>query len=228
ALQEFKVQTGTYSSEFGYEASQVNVSTKGGTNQYHGTVFEFLRNNALDARPYAFTSNVPRSAPFKWNQYGFTLGGPVQIGKLFNGKDRLFFMSNYEGFKLRNQSQFLANVATTAMRRGDFSALLPNTVVRDPLNNNQPFPGNIIPTQRLDPIAQKLLAFMPVPNVNVPGNGLGSNYLELNTNKIDKDQFTQRLDFVESAKSNWFGRYSFQDEAKINATAFANAATITD
>lgn len=75
ALQEFKVQTGIYSAEFGREAAQVNVSSKSGTNQYHGSLFEFLRNNKLDARPYAFTSKVPASAPLKENQYGYTLEG---------------------------------------------------------------------------------------------------------------------------------------------------------
>ena len=111
ALQEFKVQTGVYSAEFGHEAAQVNVSTKGGTNEYHGALFEFLRNSSLDARPYAFTSEVPEKTPFKWNQYGFTLGGPVQIPKLFDGKNRLFFMSNYEGFRLRNQAQIVYSTA---------------------------------------------------------------------------------------------------------------------
>src|SRR5712691_383106 len=111
ALQEFKVQTGIYSAEFGHEAAQVNVSTKGGTNEYHGALFEFLRNSKLDARPYGFTSQVPEKNPFKWNQYGFTLGGPVRIPKLFNGKDRLFFMSNFEGFRLRNQTQMVYSTA---------------------------------------------------------------------------------------------------------------------
>ncbi len=105
AIQEFKVQTGIYSAEFGHQASQINVSTKSGTNQYHGALFDFVRNNYFDARPFGFTSSVPASAPFKWNQFGFYLGGPVQIPKLFNGKNRLFFMSNYEGFRLRNQTQ---------------------------------------------------------------------------------------------------------------------------
>ena len=87
ALEEFKVQTGVYSAEFGRGAGQVNVSTKAGTNTYHGAIFEFLRNNSLDARPYAFSSSVPAKAPFRWNQYGFTLGGPIQIPKLFDGKN---------------------------------------------------------------------------------------------------------------------------------------------
>ena len=115
ALQEFKVQTGIYSTEFGRDAVQVNVSTKGGTNEYHGTVFEFLRNNSFDARPFGFTSTVPVTAPLKWNQYGFTLGGPIRIPKLFNGRDRLFFMSNYEGFKLRNQGQNVYSVPPARM-----------------------------------------------------------------------------------------------------------------
>src|SRR5580704_13428504 len=108
ALQEFKVQSGVYPAEFGREAGQVNVSTKPGTNTYHGTAFEFLRNNVLDARAYDFSSSLrsgtnpsPGSQPYRQNQYGFTLGGPVWIPKLFNGKNRLFFMSNFEGFKSR-------------------------------------------------------------------------------------------------------------------------------
>ena len=131
ALQEFKVQTGVYSSEFGHQSAQINVSTKSGTNQYHGALFDFLRNNDLDARPFGFTSSVPSSAPFKWNQFGFYLGGPVQIPKLFNGKNKLFFMSNYEGFRLRNQTQTVYSTPPVAMRSGNFSQLLPGTKVTD-------------------------------------------------------------------------------------------------
>ena len=96
ALQEFKVQTGIYPAEFGRQTTQINVLTKSGTNQYHGTAFEFLRNDKLDATGYAFTSLRPVKDPFKWNQYGFTLAGPVWLPKIFNGKDKLFFMANYE------------------------------------------------------------------------------------------------------------------------------------
>src|SRR5579863_5497357 len=87
AIQEFKVQTGIYSAEFGHQSSQINISTKSGTNQYHGSLFDFIRNNDFDARPFGFTSSVPSSAPFKWNQFGFYLGGPVQIPKIFNGRN---------------------------------------------------------------------------------------------------------------------------------------------
>lgn len=213
ALQEFKVATGVYPAEFGHLAAQVNVSTASGTNEYHGTVFDFVRNNAFDARPYGFTSVVPVSAPLKWNQYGFTLGGPVWIPKVFNGKNRLFFLSNYEGFKLRQQTQTVYTTFPTAFRTGDFSQALPGHVVRDPQNGGAPFPNNVIPAGRLDPLAIKLLQYYPAPNI--AGAGLSNNYLALDNITEDKDQFTQRVDFVQGAKSSWFGRYSMQHERGI-------------
>jgi hypothetical protein len=164
ALQEFKVQTGIYSAEFGRESTQINVSTVSGTNQYHGVLFDFIRNNDFDARPFGFTSSVPVSARFKWNQFGFTLGGSVWIPKLFNGKDKLFFMANYEGFRLRQQTQNVYTTAPQSMRGGDFSALLPGKVITDP-TTNLPFPGNVIPSTRFDAAALAMLAFYPLPNI---------------------------------------------------------------
>ena len=113
------MQTGVYSAEFGREASQVNVVTKSGSNNLHGTVFEFHRDDALDARPYSFTASqaAAQKAPFKWDQYGYTAGGPVM-------KNRLFFMSNFEGYRDRKQFQNLYSVPSAAMRNGDFSELL--------------------------------------------------------------------------------------------------------
>ncbi len=159
AIQEFKIQSGVYPAEFGRELGQVNVSTVSGTNQYHGTLFEFLRNNITDASQYAFTSTSTAKEPFKWNQYGFTLGGPLSIPKLFNAKDKLFFMANYEGFKERQLANSLYNVPTLAMRNGDFSAqLAQGDVIWDPAGrtvnpngtiNATPFQGNIIPMNRI-------------------------------------------------------------------------------
>jgi hypothetical protein len=228
ALQEFKVQTGVYSAEFGREVGQVNVSTKSGTNEYHGTVFEFLRNNALDARPFGFTTAVPVSAPFKWNQYGFTLGGPVQIPKLYDGKNRLFFMANFEGFRLHNQGQGVYNVPSVAMRGGNFSEILPGTIIRDFTNNNQPFNNNLLPAQRLDPISIKMLEFYPAPNQT--GSALVRNYLALQNNITNKDQFNARVDLVENAKSNWFARFGWADEyivnPKLKLNGFFTATTV--
>ena len=106
----------------GGKTTQINVLTKSGTNQYHGTVFEFLRNDKLDATQYAFTALRPSKDPFKWNQYGFTLGGPVRIPKVFNGKDKLFFMGNYESFRKRGSATGLFSLAPAAFQTGDFSS----------------------------------------------------------------------------------------------------------
>ena len=225
ALQEFKVQSGIYPAEFGREAGQVNVSTKPGSNVYHGTVFDFLRNDALDAKPYNFVGTHPPKSPYRQNQYGYTLGGPVQIPKLFNGKNRLFFMSNFEGFKSRTTVAALATTLTPAMRNGDFSAV--STSLQDPLTRagttvpnitSAPFPNNQIPPSRFDKNSLYLMSkYYPLPNVNQLGGGLPKdNYQYLAKTPVDKDQITERIDFTESPNSQWFGRYSWTDESTIS------------
>jgi hypothetical protein len=225
ALEEFKVQTGVYSAEFGREASQVNVVTKSGSNSLHGTVFEFHRDDALDARPYAFNAAQAAApkAPFKWDQYGYTAGGPVW-------KNHLFFMSNFEGYKDDKQFQTLYSVPSAAMRSGNFSELLgqsginpqtgqPNGVIVDPTQCTVvgttrtclPFPGNRIPAGRINAISQKLLEFYPEPT----SGGLANNYLSFRDRQIDKYQYTQRMDLVQSSASSWMGRYSYGREAEV-------------
>jgi hypothetical protein len=181
ALQEFKVQTGIYSAEFGRGASQINVTTKSGSNQYHAAMFEFLRNSSLDARQWLQSQG--QKNPFRRNRYGFTVGGPVRISKLFNGKDRLFFMSNFEQNRDRTTSQAQANVASDAMCNGDFSGQ--SRSIFDPQSRTYnagvaigatPFPGNVIPQSRLNPVSQRLLEFFPAPTV--PGNNLVSNFAQ--------------------------------------------------
>jgi len=229
ALQEFKVQSGIYPAEFGREAGQINVSTKSGTNDYHGTAFEFLRNSKLDAKPYDFIGTSPAKAPFRWNQYGFTLGGPIQIPKVFNGKNKLFFMSNFEGFKSRRTDLGLYTTAPDSWRHGDFSTFKgtlydPNTrrTVPDPNDPTgkktiviaDPFPGNIIhDSSRFDPISLKLMQFWPLPNINTPT--VSNNYQNPQKTSIDKNQFNQRIDFNQSANSQWFGRFSWTDEFTV-------------
>jgi hypothetical protein len=226
AIQEFKVQSGVYPAEFGREAGQVNVSTKPGTNTYHGTAFDFLRNNVLDARAYDFesakrsaTNPSPVNSPFRQNQYGFTLAGPIQIPKVFNGKDRLFFMSNYEGFKSRTTTTSTYTTFTKEMRDGDFSVI--PTVLQDPTTRtgtypnitSTPFTGNQIPPSRFDPGSVLLLSrFNPVPNQPATAGLPLRNYQKLRKTPVDKNQITERIDFNESATSQWFGRYSWTDE----------------
>jgi hypothetical protein len=209
ALLEFKVQTGVYPAEFGHNATQINVSTKSGGNQYHGSLFEFLRNDVLDAKPYAFTANPPAKAPFKWNQFGFELDGPVVIPKIFNGRNRLFFLVNDEWFHQRRNFNSTYSVPTAAQYGGNFSGL--SATIYDP-TTKAPFPGNIIPSNRFDPISVKLLQFYPA--ANLPGTS--NNFQRVGNAPINKDQFIAKMDFVESTKSQWSGRYSWGDEDQSN------------
>jgi len=215
ALQEFKVQTGIYPAEFGRQTTQINVLTKSGTNQYHGTAFEFLRNDKLDATSYAFTSLRPVKDPFKWNQYGFTLAGPVWLPKIYKGKDKLFFMGNYESFRKRGSSTGLFSLAPAAFQGGDFSTL--SNLIYDPLTRARaadctltgtPFPGNVIPNSRISPTSQKLLEFYQKPTLG----GLTNNYVQALSRPQNRDQFILRMDYNESSKSSWAGRYSWGDE----------------
>src|SRR5262245_3027944 len=178
AIQEFKVQTGVYPAEFGHQSTQINVLTKSGGNAYHGTLFEFLRNDALDAQPYAFTSVHPPKSPFKWNDYGFELDGPVRIPKLYDGHDKLFFMANYEALRRRQHFLNTYSVPTPAMFTGDFSAPGIPTIY-DPITK-QPFPGNNIPSDRLDPQSLKFLKYYNYANGPGTTNPLKKNYTKYN------------------------------------------------
>jgi hypothetical protein len=234
ALQEFKVQQGIYSAEFGRESGQVNVSTRPGGNNYHGTVFDFLRNDALDAKNYDFIGTNPAKQPFRQNQYGFTLGGPVLVPKLFNGRNRLFFMFNYEALRARTTRVTTATTITQAMRNGDFSVV--PTQLRDPLTRTgtgsaataTPFAGNQIPVSRFDRNSLFLLgAYNPLPNITQAAAGLPrDNYQYLAKTPLDKDQLTTRIDFNESANSQWFGRYSWTDESQISPGMTKDGSTL--
>ncbi|MBM3726744.1 MAG: hypothetical protein FJW40_15140 [Acidobacteria bacterium] len=232
ALQEFKVQTGIYPAEFGRGATQINVSTKGGGNQFHGSLYEFLRNDKLDAKQYDFTGRPAPKDHFRWNQYGFTLSGPVLIPKVFNGRNRLFFMTNYEWFRQRRANQSLFTLPTEAHRSGNYAGV--SGGVWDPATRArvgagltaQPFPNNQIPSSRFSSVSQKLLEFYPAPNTPA---ALGANHQIALGRPINKDQFIQRFDFVESSKSQWFGRYSRSDENQLfQALALNGTAIITN
>jgi len=240
ALQEFKVQTGVYPAEFGRGATQINMSTKPGSNDYHGTLFYFLRNDKLDAKNYAFTAARPPKDPFKWNQFGFTLGGPISIPKILDGKNRFFFMTNYEWFRQRRQVQSVNTLATAAMQAGNFSELIglattngrqtngifdPRTrVVTNNVASAMPFPGNVIPANRIDATSKKLLEFYQVPNLNTAD--LGNNFVQSQGRPINRDQFIGRFDVVESSNSQWSGRYSWGDENQANEALKLNGTKI--
>jgi len=230
ALQEFKVQTGIYPAEFGRNMGQVNVSTKPGTNSFHGTAYEFLRNDVLDANQYNFSSTAIQKSPYRQNQYGYTLGGPVWIPKLFNGKNRLFFMSNFEGFKSRLTQEALFTTIPQSFRNGDFSAvpmlLDPTTRVKQANGTYTAtaFPGNQIPTSRFNQYTVSMLKYDPVPNI--PGAGLQNNFQEPLKMPVNKNQVNERIDWAQNQKSQWFGRYSWTGETSLTPGMTVDGSTL--
>ncbi|MDQ6663064.1 MAG: carboxypeptidase-like regulatory domain-containing protein [Acidobacteriota bacterium] len=186
AVAEFKVQTAPFDASAGHTVgSVINVSTKSGTNEIRGQAEWALRNSAFDA-PNIFQNRAGQAIPhYTDNRWGIFAGGPVFLPKLYNGKNRTFWFYGYQGNKFGTPQSFLSTVPTDAMRKGDLSALLtlgPQYQIYDPMTTvalpggrfqRQPFPGNIIPTSRLDPVAQKILSYWPSPNQ--PGSRDGSN-----------------------------------------------------
>jgi carboxypeptidase family protein/TonB-dependent receptor-like protein len=232
ALQEFKVESGLFDAEYGRAIAQINASTRSGTNQLHGTVFEFLRNSALDAKNYFDRPSEP-IPPFKRNQYGFTVGGPVVLPKIVNGKDRLFFMVNWEGLRERKALTALPSVPLAAERNGDFSAN--PAIIYDPatrvfdatgavIGAPRAFDGNIIPPERINPVSRKLLAYFPLPQINARA----ANFVNNEGRRVNADQFTYRLDLMEHAKSNWFFRHSFSTEHGYDPFPIPNMGINTD
>jgi hypothetical protein len=218
SLKEVSVQTGQYSAAMGlYSGAQVDMVVKSGGNQVHGSLFEFFRNNKLNARQFFDVTSPP---PFRYNQFGATVGGPMLLPKLYNGKDRTFFFFGFEGSRTRRQSTGLANVATAAMRQGDFSAVA-GRVIRDPFTK-QPFPGNVIPRDRLAPQAQKLLAYVPLPNTSQRG----FNYINTGSNASDENQYFGRLDHRFSDRDTLFFRSALRDAEFRNVTINPNFGSL--
>ena len=161
AVQEVSIQSSTFDAQYGRGVGGVvNVVTRSGTNQIHGTAFEFLRNYQLNAANFFSGRDA-----LKRNQFGFTLGGPVVFPKLYNGKDRTFFFASYQGTRIRSATPgMLATAPSEAMKKGDFSSFLkPGGVgaIKDPAAPGTYFPNNQIPVSRFDPVSAKLLGSMP-------------------------------------------------------------------
>ena len=213
-IQEFKVQTNAYSAEYGRAmGATINVTTKSGTNDVHGTAFEFLRNEKLDAKNFFDDPTKPKPA-FKRNQYGFSLGGPMFIPKVYDGRNRFFFFVDYEGTKIRQSSTIVSTLPTALMRTGNFSELLTarNLTLLDP-TTGAAFAGNVIPTSRLDSVAKNLIGLYPTPMTS----GVASNYTYASPAIQDVNKVDGRLDYNLGASDNIAFRYSRQ-AATIPAT----------
>jgi TonB dependent receptor len=214
-----EVQTGTYSAQYGaYMGVHINMITKPGTNQLHGNLVEFIRNDAFDARPF-FLNPAAKKTVLRQNQYGFELDGPVVIPKLYNGRDKTFFMGSYEGLRTKSQSASTSTLMTPQMFQGNFSQT--PTVVKDPFANNAPFPGNIIPSTRLSPISLMLQKYYVVPNLP----GITQNLLIALPNVLNTDQTVDRVDQNIGAKIRLFFRYQRQSEEISNGSAVPVNAT---
>ncbi len=218
AIQEVEVQTGTYSAQYGaYLGVHINMITKSGTNQFHGAAVEFFRNQVLDARNY-FTLPTPANPtaskpPLRQNQFGVEFDGPVIIPKLYNGRDKTFFMATYEGFRLVQSTTSLSTELPPAFFTGNFSAVA--TPIKDPLNGNAVFQGNIIPANRISPIVQKLQQYYP--GANLPG--LASNYSVPVPSKAFYDQTVDRIDQNVGDKVRLYVRAHYQNWTTFGGNA---------
>jgi hypothetical protein len=198
-VEEVRAIRGNYSAEFGTGGgSQFNVITKNGTNQVHGTAYEFLQNSAMNARSY-FQPTLP---VLKNNEFGFTLGGPVFIPKLYNGKNKTFFFMNIDWTRPRSQTQFLQKLPEAAYRTGDFSSL--STQIIDPTTKT-PFPGNVIPASRIDPNALLYAKQYPATNYR---DAIGNNWTKVQPGINNIYQYTARIDHNLTEKHRIMGRYT--------------------
>lgn len=216
ALQEFSVQTNNFSAEFGRQSGGVvNAITRSGTNEFHGSAFEFLRNQALNAANYfsPIVNGNKLQDGLKRNQFGGTIGGPLVLPKVYNGKDKTFFFFSYQSTIIKRAPVSAQRVvATAAQKAGNFSDLLPRTI-RDPATG-QPYPGNIIPASQLNAAARTILGFIPNP---VSGNTI----FTAGPNNSNDDQVLARGDHALTANNRISGRYY---RSWASASAFLNPA----
>ena len=220
AIAEFKVLQGYFSPEYGLPAV-INVVTRSGTNNYHASLWEFLRNDVLDARNYFEQAPLPKGT-LRQNQYGVAGGGPVV-------KSKVFFFGDYEGQRIRSSSgSSFATLPTPAELNGNFSALLPSQQIFDPETYNpttgtrQPFPGNIIPPDRISSFAKAYAQYIaqPVSGAPAPFNFVGTARTIQNDSKFDI-----RIDWTGSENDKLFGRFSWSDSSLQNVTPLPYSGT---
>ena len=222
SVQEFKVQTNNYSAEFGRSGgSVINMVYKSGTNQVHGSAFEFLRNSALDSNDFFANRNGVPLGSFKRNQFGATVGGPISIPKLYNGRDRSFFFFGYEGLRERRAATQVATVPTPLQLSGDFSETLNagGNLIRvfDPLTTRDAsgggferdqFRGNVIPSSRIATVSRNVVGYYP--RANRPGarfTGV-NNWITSGSDPLDVNKWEVKYDQVVSNAQRFFLRVS--------------------
>ena len=218
AVTEIQVQTGSTSAEFGsYLGVHINVVTKSGTNNLHGSVFHFAQDDSLDARGYFDNPALPKN-PRDRKQFGAQVDGPIVIPGLYDGRNKTFFMGAYEGVRAEGLSSPTVSVPTALMRQGNFSEV--TNQIRNPLTG-QVFAGNIIPTALLSPIAQQVLEYYPLPN----RAGIANNYQGQGSSKDDVDQTLMRFDQNLGNKIRLAVRHNWHDSYNSSIGAINVAGT---
>ena len=241
AIQEFNVQSHITDAQFSISSgANINLVTRSGTNSYHGALWEFFRNDVLDAQTFPETARLP----YRQNQYGVYFGGPVSVPHVFSGKDNTWFSFYWEGFRSSQSTTALASTLTAAMTGGDFSGVLGAQVgtdslgrpeyaneIYDPLTSRpdpakpgqylrDPFPNNIIPTDRLDPATLLVLKrYYPAPNLNV-AEGVLPNYQFSGVTAVSSDIFGLRVDHQFTQSDTVFARFNRSNQNKTTPQDF--------
>ena len=233
-VQEFKVETNGFAAEYGRAAGGVfNVVTRGGTNNYHFSLYEFLRNDKLNANDFFANQSGQQRPPFKFNQFGGTIGGPVTIPKVYDGKNKTFFFVGVESVRFVQGLTFIGTTPRAPELSGDFSnmrnaagALFTiydplTTVTANGATTRTPFAGGRIPANRIDPVAAKVSKYFPVPNAAGSNAFTGvNNYARTSGNIVNKDTVSYRVDHYFNEKNRFFARYSADDSPFIRAAPY--------
>jgi outer membrane receptor protein involved in Fe transport len=228
AVEEFKVKTNNFSAEFGRSAGGVISATiKSGTNDLHGSGWEFVRNEKFDANNFFSNAGGVQRQPFKQNQFGFTLGGPVEIPKLYNGRNHTFFFGDFEGTRRRTSaSSNVFDIPPMDFRSGDFSAYRPG--IFDPRARrigpngsviSTPLPQNKMPASLLNPSSVAVLGLLPPPNFGAPG-AQSRNYLRIAPAPYNNNQFDAKIDHRLNDRDTLSARFSLADPLTRGAGSF--------
>jgi hypothetical protein len=242
AVQQFKIQTSAYDAQYGRGAGTINVALKSGGNKLHGTAYEFARRSAWDANSFqnkarcvSFASTgqcvgAPKDGHYL-DQYGFQFDGPVSLPRLYDGRNKTFFLLTYERYREGSPQPLVLSVPEPEMRHGDFSKLVDATgrpiAIYDPNTGRQvgsqwvrdPFPGNIIPTNQISPTASQLIKYFPLPNTFTPGvNYSTSNYFISGGDASARDRFynvVSKIDRNIGDRNRLFVRYGQNDRYEM-------------
>ena len=221
AVQEFKIQTNNLGAEFGrFAGGVINMTTKSGSNEFHGSAYEFLRNKVLNSNTFFNNASGIGTPPFVQNQWGANVGGPI-------AKDKVFFFSSYEGYRQRQGRSLLLDSPTVAMQGGDFSEL--DRLIHDPFSITSaddlprtPFPNNLVPDARQDATAKSLSHLWSQPNQP----GLNLNYAANASDGGNNDQLNNRVDWTASDKHRVMGRWTWWDNLTFGVDPYSTGAHI--